>query len=187
MTERRVEDRTHAFLLASLAAALLLMPFVTTFDDLLTAIAMRSGLDHAIGWVVPTEARMVVALLSLARVGASSHGADIVLAGHLQPMLISWNCIGWQSLVLLGLSCFTGLRGELSREARLQVILLGVLGTVIVNLVRVAMVVWLAAVAGYEPSVLFHDYGGTLMVIAWLFAFWVFAHRWVLDQAWEAG
>jgi exosortase/archaeosortase family protein len=182
MVESRAREHTNAVLIATLCAALLMMPFVTSFDDLLTALAMRSGLDHLIGWVVPTEARMVVGMLGMVGVRASARGAGIVLAGHLQPMLISWNCIGWQSLVLLGLSCFTGLRGGFAREARVQVLLLGLMGTVLVNLVRVAMVVWLAAVAGYEPSVLFHDYGGTLMVIGWLFAFWVFAHHWVLTE-----
>jgi hypothetical protein len=28
--------------------------------------------------------------------------------------------------------------------------------------------------------VLFHDYGGTILVVGWLFAFWIFVQRWLL-------
>ena len=38
----------------------------------------------------------------------------------------------------------------------------------------------LAALAGYVPAVLFHDYGGTLLIVAWLFTFWLIAYRWLV-------
>jgi len=81
--------------------------------------------------------------------------------------------------VLLALSLVAGLRGG-SREAAAQVIVIGVLGTVLVNVLRVAIVCVLAATVGRWPAVVFHDYAGTLMTIAWLFAFWAGAQRWLL-------
>jgi exosortase/archaeosortase family protein len=180
MVERRAADNTIALLLGVTAAAMLMLPFITTFDDFLTTLAMRTGLDHAIGWLVPGMARVVAGMARTAGINASASSGGIVLRGHLQPMLISWNCIGWQSLVLFGLSMVTGLRGPHPALTRIQVVLIGAAGTILLNLVRVFMVVWLAAGAGYVPAVLFHDYGGTLMVIAWLFAFWALAHRWIL-------
>jgi exosortase/archaeosortase family protein len=95
-------------------------------------------------------------------------------------LLISWNCIGWQSLILLGVSFFTGLRGHQPLESRAQVVLIGVAGTMLLNLLRVAAVAALAATWGQTAAVLFHDYGGTILVIGWLFAFWAFANRWIL-------
>jgi exosortase/archaeosortase family protein len=95
-------------------------------------------------------------------------------------MLISWNCIGWQSLVLLGLSLLSGLRGRQPLEARVQVVIIGVAGTMLLNLLRVAAVAALAATWGQTPALLFHDYGGTILVVGWLFAFWAFAQRWIL-------
>jgi hypothetical protein len=59
------------------------------------------------------------------------------------------------------------------------VIALGVLGTVLVNISRITVVCLLAALAGYLPAVLFHDYGGTLLIVGWLFAFWVLVYRWL--------
>lgn len=53
-------------------------------------------------------------------------------------------------------------------------------GSVLVNLARIAIVGILAAAAGYLPAILFHDYGGTLLLVAWLFAFWFITYRWLL-------
>ena len=50
----------------------------------------------------------------------------------------------------------------------------------LVNLVRMTSVCLLAATAGRVAAVLFHDYAGTLLVLAWLFCFWAFAQRWLL-------
>jgi hypothetical protein len=38
----------------------------------------------------------------------------------------------------------------------------------------------LAATAARTPAVLFHDYGGTLITVGWLFAFWFAAQHWML-------
>ncbi len=143
MTRR--DDLPQMTLLVACCLTLLALPFVTTYNDLLT-------------------------------------GSQIVVwdgGGHATNLFISWNCIGWQSLILLGASFVLGLRG-LSAEARLQVFTVGLLGTILVNLVRVALVCVLAATAGRTPAVLFHDYAGTLMTVGWLFAFWFAAQRWML-------
>ena len=115
-------------------------------------------------------------------VQATAAGSQLVVLGPGGPtnLFISWNCIGWQSLVLLGLSMYVGLRSQSLREAQAQVVLVGILGTVLVNLLRVTIVCLLAATAGRWPAVIFHDYGGTLMTITWLFAYWTGAQRWLL-------
>ncbi|TMD38737.1 MAG: hypothetical protein E6I89_06350, partial [Chloroflexi bacterium] len=79
-------------------------------------------------------------------------------------------------------SLVSGLRGTQSLESRLQVICIGVAGTMLLNLVRVAAVAAIAATVGVTPAILFHDYGGTILFVAFLFAFWAFAQRWILDS-----
>jgi exosortase/archaeosortase family protein len=181
-SERPGLATVHGFLLAITCCLLLLLPFVTTFDDVLTRGAMWLGLDRAMQWLVPGEVRMVVGLLSLVGIPASAYHSELILGGpgYSQPLFVSWNCIGWQSLVLLALSLTTGLRGGLPFQARAQVILIGLLGTVLLNLARLAVIAVLAATAGYVPAALFHDYGGALMTVAWLFIFWAFAYRYLL-------
>jgi exosortase/archaeosortase family protein len=170
-------------LLAAACGLLMLLPLVTTFDDLLTTWAMQLGANNPLQTIVPVEARMVVGLLGMVGIHAAASGSYMVVwdrSGAMHSLFISWNCIGWQSLVLLGVSLITGLRGRHRVEARVQVIVIGVAGTMLLNLLRVAAVAAIAATIGVTPAILFHDYGGTLLVITYLFLFWMFAQRWIL-------
>ncbi len=178
-------DAVNMTLVAMTCALLMLLPFVTTFDDLLTSWAMQLGANNPLQAIVPTEARMVVGLLGFVGIHAAASGSHIVIwdtAGAMHTLFISWNCIGWQSLVLLGISFMSGLRGRQSMEARVQVVLIGIVGTMLLNLMRVAAVAAIAATIGQTPAILFHDYGGTLLVVGWLFAFWIFVQRWILIE-----
>jgi exosortase/archaeosortase family protein len=171
-------------LIALTCALLMLLPLVTTFNDLLTTWAMQFGANTPLQGIVPVESRMVVGLLGLAGLHAAASGSYMVVrdsAGAMHTLYISWNCIGWQSLILFGVSLVTGLRGDHPLHARAQVVLIGVAGTMLLNLLRVAAVAAIAAAIGVTPAILFHDYGGTLLVIAFLFGFWIFAQRWILD------
>jgi exosortase/archaeosortase family protein len=164
----------------------MLLPLVTTFDELLTAWALQLGANNPLQMIVPVESRMVVGLLGLAGVHAAASESHLVVwdgGGAMHTLFISWNCIGWQSLVLLGVSLASGLRGNHPIEARVQVVVIGVAGTMLLNLLRVAAVAGIAATVGVTPAVLFHDYGGTILTIAFLFAFWMFVQRWILGSA----
>ena len=180
----RLRERDLNLTLLALACGLLmLLPLVTTFDDLLTTWAMQLGANSPLQEIVPVEARMVVGLLGMVGIHAAASGSYMVVwdrSGAMHALFISWNCIGWQSLVLLGVSLMTGLRGRHPIEARVQVVVIGAAGTMLLNLLRVAAVAAIAATIGVTPAVLFHDYGGTLLVITSLFLFWMFAQRWIL-------
>ncbi len=170
-------------LLAATCAMLLVLPLVTTFDELLTALTMKSGLLSPLVSLAVPEARAVVALLGVLGVKAQAAGGELYVwdwSGQRQAVLISTACVGWQSLVLLALSSLVGLRGRFATESKIQLVVIGVLGTILVNLLRMTVVCIVAADFGFWPAVMVHDYGGTLVVIVWLFAFWAFAHRWVL-------
>jgi exosortase/archaeosortase family protein len=180
---RQDRDALNMTLLAITCALLLVLPFVTTFDELLTSWALRLGANNPLQGIVPIEARMVVGLLGMIGIRAAASGSHIVIwdtVGSMHTLFISWNCIGWQSLVLLGISFFSGLRGQQSLEARVQVVLIGIAGTMLLNLMRVAAVAAIAATLGQTPAILFHDYGGTILVVGWLFAFWILVQRWIL-------
>ena len=184
MTQPRT-TRVFALLLAVAAVMLAVLPFISTFDDLLTAIGMRLGIAAPLQWIVPTEVRVTVVLLNLLGTHAAAAGNQLVVwnsSGAPQTLFISWNCVGWQSLILLGLSLTVGLRGPMTLATRIQVIALGVLGTLLINIARITVVCALAALAGYLPAVLFHDYGGTLLLVGWLFTFWLIAYRWLVPD-----
>ena len=184
----RERDNVNLTLIAITSGLLMVLPLVTTFDELLTAWALQLGANNPLQAIVPAESRMVVARIGLLGVHAAASGSHLVVwdgSGSMHTLFISWNCIGWQSLVLFGISLASGLRGGHPVEARAQVVLIGVAGTMLLNLVRVALVAVMAATVGVAPAVFFHDYGGTVMFVAFLFAFWAFAQRWLLAPAAE--
>jgi exosortase/archaeosortase family protein len=181
----RDRDSINLTIIAMTCGLLMVLPLVTTFNDLLTTWAMQLGANNPLQAVVPAESRMVVSLLGLVGIHAAASGSHLVVwdsAGSMHTLFISWNCIGWQSLILFGVSLLSGLRGTQSLESRAQVVCIGVAGTMLLNLIRVAAVAAIAATAGVTPAVLFHDYGGTILFVGFLFAFWAFAQRWILDS-----
>ena len=182
----RERGSVNLTLVAMTCALLMLLPLVTTFDEFLTAWAVQLGAGSPLQSIVPVETRMVVSLLGLAGIHAAASGSHLVVWDHtgaMHTLFISWNCIGWQSLILFGVSLLSGLRRSHTLEARLQVICIGVAGTMLLNLLRVAAVAAIAATIGVTPAILFHDYGGTILVIGFLFAFWAFAQRWILPPS----
>ena len=184
MTQTRTTP-VFAMLLALTAIVLVVLPFVSTFDDVLTQVGMRLGIAAPLQAIVPAEVRVTVVVLGLLGMHAAAAGNQLVVwnsSGAPQTLFISWNCVGWQSLILLGLSLMVGLRTPMTMGTRLEIIALGVVGTVLVNIARITLVCLLAALAGYLPAVLFHDYGGTLLLVAWLFSFWLIAYRWIVPE-----
>ncbi len=180
---RQDRDGLNMTLIAITCALLMLLPFVTTFNELLTSWALALGANNPLQGIVPIETRMVVGLLGAVGIHAAASGSHLIIwdsAGSMHTLFISWNCIGWQSLILLGVSFLSGLRGQQTVEARVQVVLIGVAGTMLLNLMRVAAVAAIAATFGQTPATIFHDYGGTILVVVWLFAFWIFVQRFIL-------
>lgn len=182
MTQTRTTP-VYALLVGVSAVLLVVLPFVSTFDDLLTSIGMKLGIAAPLESIVPAEVHVTVALLAALGIHAATAGSELVVwnsSGAPQTLFISWNCVGWQSLILLALSLIVGLRGQMSGWSRLEIVMLGITGTILVNLVRIALVCLLAATGGYLPAVLFHDYGGTLLIVGWLFSFWFIAFTWLV-------
>src|SRR5256886_5595136 len=104
------------------------MPFVATLYGARTAVGMRLGMAAPLQAVVPAEVRVTVAILGLFGVHAAAAWNQLVVwnsSGAAQTLFISWNCVGWQSLILLGLSLIVGLRGPMTLATRIQVIALG--------------------------------------------------------------
>jgi len=178
--------RRAAFVPVLACGALMLVaaPLLATADQLLTSLAQGAHLDAVLSHLTPPLARASAGLLHLLGLQAGAAGPDVMLhAGtdYTPPIEVTWNCIGWQSLVVLGVSLTVGLRGEPSRRLRIGLVAAGVAGTVLVNLVRIAAVCVVTAHLGWSAGVAVHDDGGALLVIAWLCLFWWLAYRVLSD------
>ena len=172
----------------ALAIILVVLPFVVTFSAVLT------GFFNKIGWyvalqdfVVPFEARLVAILLSAAGISATvtpdSSFAMLLEKGDIYlPVDLQWNCLGWQSMVLLSLTLVSGLNGHWTNASRLQVVIIGILGTFLVNISRMAVITILAFYFNSLAAIIIHDYFAALVGIAWLFFFWWFSYTFVLEE-----
>jgi len=184
-------ERTYYLLVMSSALIFLVLPFVTTFNELLTAFLIKIRLYVLIeDFVVPFEARVVAGLTSsIFGVQASVTSKSILLqqGGRNMVAYISWNCIGWQSLILFAFTCLTGLRGEYTTISRVKSILIGIQGTILLNVGRILIIIMVAMFWGYLPSLIIHDYAGTLLLLIWLVGFWHFSYRYILEPLPETG
>ena len=180
------DSRKPIIRLVLIMAAILIMvlPFVTTFNEFLTRIVETTGLDRFLtDWIVPVEARMLAVILGLVGITSQVSTSTIYLdkGGFFLPVYISWNCVGWQSFILFAVTLATGIQGPFSRASKIESIIVGLLGTFLVNLLRIASVAVVAYYFGTMPAVIYHDYGGTIVILLWLFGYWWFSHGWLLE------
>lgn len=175
------EKRTFTLIFALLAVFLAVLPFLVTFNEILTHMVERFRLYM---WVqeriVPIEVKMVGVLVSPLGINYLAHQNGMTVNGTYAGM--TWNCIGWQSLLLLVITLMVGLRGNYTLWSKVETILIGLLGTFLVNLVRLALIVIILAYSRPLFAVVYHDYLAAIVTILWLFAFWYFSYSYVLEE-----
>lgn len=181
----RGAGRPVGTLLAVGSIALLILPFFSTFGELLTSVAMAAGFDAWLGqWIAPLEGQLVHGALALLGIPSASAGSLLYVgtgSGSL-ALYISWNCVGWQTLLFLALSMVTGLQGEYTLRSRLETVALGVFGIAILNVFRITVVALVAYAFGRLPAIIVHDYGSVIATVVFLMAFWALVYNVVLER-----
>jgi len=175
------QKRTFAIIFASLAVLLALLPFLVSLNEILTHLIERL---HLYMWIqeiiVPLEVKMVGVLVVPLGVDFIAHQNGLTANGTYAAM--TWNCLGWQSLFLLLVSLLFGLRGNYTLWSKTETILIGFLGTFLVNMLRLVIIVLLLAYSRLLFAVVYHDYLAAIVTIIWLLFFWWFAYGFVLEE-----
>jgi exosortase/archaeosortase family protein len=183
------QKKTFKMLLVLLVIMLSVLPFVTTFNSVLTALVDKVGLYKTLqGYLVPFESRLVIGVVRefnipafLAPVGDTV--SLYLLKGKVYlPVQIQWNCLGWQSLLLLGISFAFGFEGYFSGVSKLECILIGFLGTFLINIFRMVFIIIGAYFINGLFAFLVHDYLAALTTIIWLMFFWWFSYKYILEE-----
>jgi len=175
--------KTFSNLFFILIIALMVLPFVTTFNEFLTRIVEDTSLYKLIqGFIVPYEVTQVKTILSLVGIDTLPGAVSFVKNGDIQKVNITWNCIGWQSFVILLISLKSGFSDKFGALNKIEILLIGVLGTFLMNLVRISLVIIVLYFFGEFPAIIFHNYGSIIMTIGWLFFFWWFVYSYVLEE-----
>ena len=163
-----------------LVVILVILPFLTTFSEQLTGLMQKKPIYLFIqNHIVPYEVRIVGMILNLLHIPVGFSGDSLQV--NSQNLRVTWNCLGWQSILFLLVSMATGLQGQFKTLAKLEAVAIGILGTFWINILRI---VFISILGGYFPSVfavVFHDYFATLITALWLFFFWWFAYNFVLE------
>jgi exosortase/archaeosortase family protein len=179
-----VEGRIFRKLILFLALSFIVLPFMTTFNETLTKIVEGIHLVRIIqNLAAPFTVRIVATILRILGIPCVIDSSSLYLTGGWMPLeiYISWNCIGWQSFILLVLTFVTGLQGQYTRRSKLLTVLLGLEGTFIVNILRILIPTLLAHSSGYVSAIIFHDYIGTILMMLWIGAFWSYSFRNILE------
>lgn len=176
------QKKVFKLVLAALAVLLAVLPFVVSFNDLLTRIVERSGWYRWIQEkVVPWEVRMVGVMVKPLRIDFVAYPEGFTANGIYAKL--SWNCLGWQSLLLFLITLPVGFRGgNYTFLSKSEDFLIGILGTFLVNLMRITFTVVLLVVSRPLYAIVFHDYLAAIMTIIWLVVFWWFSYAFVLEE-----
>ena len=180
-----VSRDTFITLFVILVLILMAFPLMSTFNDMLTRVVINlKGYVIIREYVVPFETRLAASILYLfgAKVAVTD---EYIVLGDSQPFIaeIVWNCIGWQSILFFVITALIGLQGDkYTAFSKFKAFLIGVFGTFLVNIFRIAFVVLVAYYFGQLPASIVHDYGSLLATIGWLFGFWWFVYSFVLEE-----
>jgi exosortase/archaeosortase family protein len=177
------QKRVFKTILALFVIFLLILPFLVSFNDALTRLVEKftlyTWMQNAI---VPYEVKMVIVLTGVFgfhNITAYTDGFG-VSGAYLQ---MTWNCIGWQSILLLLITFYVGLRGHrFTLESILEAVGIGILGTFLVNLLRLAFIVILYELSRPIYAITYHDYLAAIVTTIWLFYFWSFVYKYVLVE-----
>jgi exosortase/archaeosortase family protein len=179
----RTQGKVFQRILIVAAVTFTILPFVTTFNEFLTRVVESfQFVSFMQNTLAPLTVRIVAAILGALRIPVSINGSFLYLTIGWMPLkiYINWNCIGWQSFILLAFTFATGLQGPYTWRSRLIAILIGLEGTFFLNVVRIIVPTLLAYYQGRLQAIIFHDYLGTLFTLLWMGFFWNYAFNNVL-------
>lgn len=188
------QKNTFKLLFIGLVVMFSILPFITTFNSSLTALFESIGLYRSIqDFLVPFESRLVVVIIRFLGVPAflADGGAEQMLRGadfyllkgkEYYPVDLQWNCLGWQSLLLLLISFGVGLQGSYKKLSILECVLIGLIGTFLINIFRMVFITVGLYYVDTIFALLIHDYFAAFVTIVWLFFFWWFSYSYVLER-----
>src|SRR4030042_5935645 len=176
------QKRVFQILLAALAIMLSILPFVVSINDILTRTVEK------LGWylwiqqkVVPWEVRLVGVMVQPLGIKFTAYPEGFTANGIYAKL--SWNCMGWQSLFLFLISLPFGFKGgNYTFLSKTEAFSIGILGTFLINLVRIAFTVVLLVVSRPLFAMVFHDYLAAIVTVVWLILFWWFSYSYVLEE-----
>lgn len=167
---------------------LTILPALATASSVLTKVLLHMHWYVILqDIVVPFEAKLVAVIIKAFGItGYLTPGQSFAMllkqpTGKLMAIELQWNCLGWQSMVFLAVSLIVGLKGSYTLSSKLETVLLGIIGTFLINIFRMAFIIAFAYYWNSMAAMLMHDYFATLVALLWIIFFWWFSYRFLLE------
>lgn len=182
----KTDKATFSSIFILAAGTLMLLPFLTSTTDLLTKFLIRFEFYRWIqNTIVPYEMNLLKTTFYFLGFNNFRYGktfVGVMRDGQWETVYLSWNCIGWQSVVLFAATFFVGLSGNHTKLSKLEAIVIGLLGIFFLNVFRLTSAILVYQVFGRLVGIIYHDYLITLLIIGFLFLFWWFSYSYVLEE-----
>lgn len=167
-----------------------ILPLVVTFSAALTKLFNDMRWYTLLQkYVVPIESRLVSVIVkpigidSKVAIGAKDYSMVLIKStNNMIPIRLEWNCLGWQSLILLLITMLTGLKSEYTLGSRFETLMIGILGTFLSNLFRMAFIIAIAYYWNSFSAFILHDYFASFVALVWMIFFWWFSYSFVLEE-----
>ena len=175
-------------LLVVAVISLIFMPFLTSFNEIITMIFEKSNIFRIIQNLVSTfTVKVLTVILNTLGIPAVVYGSNLYLTQDWMPVQlnIGWNFIGWQSFIILLITLLTGLKGPYTLRSKVITVILAIKGTLLVIITKTLIPILLAYHLGYVPSIIFHNYLGTLLTLLWFAVLWNYAFKGILVRKYQ--
>ena len=164
----------------------LLIPLMRAFESVLTWLVVRSGLHVFIKEsLLPVTVRMVAVVLKTFGFNVTVINYSKLLVerdGRLGGVGLLWNCVGWQSLIFFLIALVVILLGSYTLKSKIVCLVMGFDLALFVGLLRILLVTIFDFYFGQWVAVFFHDYFGTIFVLAWVLFFSYLSYRYILER-----
>lgn len=166
-----------------LVLTLSLLPFLVSINEGLTKVVENNLLyEGAQKFIVPIEAKMLGAILIFFGHSFTFYPAASMVSVNGTLMGITWNCIGWQSFILLLVTFLAGFGLKYTKKSVAEASAIGILGTFWINILRMLVTILLAVYFPPVFRIVFHTYLAAGVSIVWLVFFWWFSYKYVLVE-----
>lgn len=186
---RSDKKRVFKDILIVTSILLLILPLIVTFSTVLTTFFEKMQWYRILqDFVVPFESKLVAVIIKFVGIaGKVTTGSDFSLilvktGGEMIPITLEWNCLGWQSMILLGITLISGLRGNHTIMSKIETVLIGIIGTFLINLLRMSFIVSLSYYWNSFAAIIIHDYFASFIALIWMVLFWWFSYKFVLEE-----
>jgi exosortase/archaeosortase family protein len=181
---RSVKDTTKQYWIYAISL-FILWPFIALLSNTLVNIIKNLGWSKFIEYtLVPVETKFILSVLKILGAPVYKDGDVILLltTSGWEKIKLTWNCTGWQSLLIQIITLLIGLKSNFTRISKLSAVIIGITGIIFINLVRITLFVMLFWKFGKPTTIFFHNYLADLLSAIWLVIFWWFCFVYLLKD-----